>query len=245
METATAEELTEKFKRYAAVVSCSGASFKDGTQTKIAEAVIAAGVGLYVPWEFGPEYEEVGKDAAHGISAESLTIREILKAQTQTKHLIFSVGLFMSWLFSQAFGVVDLDKNSIRALGSWDNKITLAAPQDIGRVVADVLLDTAGLENQILHVAGETLSWSEIGDVVEEYFGCKFELDLISFNQLSKRLEGNGEEEPVDERETSRRRYQMMFAGPGVAWEVERTVNHKRRIDMMDLREYLESTYAD
>lgn len=47
--------------------------------------------------------------------------------------------MFMSFSFEALFGVVSGDRGTVRALGIWENEVTVTAPGDIGVVVAEVV----------------------------------------------------------------------------------------------------------
>jgi hypothetical protein len=52
-------------------------------------------------------------------------VREPLRSQDTTEWVIFSTGMFISYLFELAFGVVDLENSESHALGSLDTAVTL------------------------------------------------------------------------------------------------------------------------
>ncbi len=66
-----------------------------------------------------------------------------MRGQSRTGWISVSTGMFTSFLFEGSFGVVDLAQNTMHALGSWDNAVTVTAPDDIGRLTAAILF--AGL----------------------------------------------------------------------------------------------------
>jgi len=110
-------------------------------QRKITAAVLHAGVGRYVPWQFGVDYDVVGRGSGQDIWDEQLDVRKVLRTQSRTHWTIISTGMFTSFLFEPSFGLVDLENNRVHALGSWENKVTVATPEDIGRLTAAILSD--------------------------------------------------------------------------------------------------------
>ena len=130
--TAPSSELVAIFKNYDAIVSCTGyGTGAGGFQIKLANAVLEAGVKRYFPWQFGVDFEIIGRESAQDLFDEQLDVREILRAQTGTKWVVISTGLFTSYLFQPFFGVVDLDKKVVNALGSLDTAVTVTTPDDI------------------------------------------------------------------------------------------------------------------
>lgn len=133
----TVEDLAALFQDYDTVVSASGMVAPSGTQLKLAHAVLRAGVSRYVPWQFGLDYDAIGKGGAQDLFDEQLDVRALLRGQKRTEWVIISTGIFMTFLFVHAFGVVEgvgsSVKPKVRALGSWENKVTYTHPEDIGR----------------------------------------------------------------------------------------------------------------
>ncbi|KAI4117660.1 MAG: hypothetical protein LQ345_002159 [Seirophora villosa] len=144
ISTSTAAELAPRFRNYDTVISCTGFSGGPGTQRKLAQAALEAGVKHYYPWQFGVDYDIIGPDAAAGLFREQCEVRQLLRAQRKTKWTIVLTGMFTSFLFDPVFGVVDTaiagtgKKVVVRALGSWENRVTVTTPEDIGKIVAEL-----------------------------------------------------------------------------------------------------------
>ncbi|KAF5970654.1 hypothetical protein FCOIX_10266 [Fusarium coicis] len=231
VESSTSE-LAAIFRNYETIISCNGMGRPSGTQTKLADAAIEAGVKRYFPWQFGMDYDDIGTGSDQDRFDEQINVRKKLRAQDKTEWIIVSTGLFMSFLFLPDFGVIDLEQKVVRGLGGWATKITVTVPRDIGRVTADILFDPRGIRNEVVHIAGDTLSYKEIADRVDDRFGeGTFKRELWDMETLKKQL---AEGQPVA-------KYKATFAaGKGVAWDKERTLNVARGIQMIGLREYLE-----
>lgn len=218
--------LTALFKPFDTVISCTGMSFPPGTQLKITRAILAAGVNRYFPWQFGVDYDTIGRASAQDLFDEQLAVRELLREQTEVEWVIVSTGMFMSFLFEEAFGVVDLRTGSVTALGSWENKLTVTAVEDIGRVVAELAL-VGGGERGVVFVAGDTVSMARLADVVDGLLGGRrVERSMKTVGQL--------EEELAEAPDDVMRKYRAVFAaGVGVSWEKENSFNAKRGMDMV------------
>lgn len=237
IEAASVSDLASVFKPYDTVVSCTGMYSPPGTQTKITDAVLEAGVGRFFPWQYGMDYDVIGAGSSQDLFDEQLEVRAKIRAQEATKWTIVSTGLFMSFLFIKEFAVVDVEDKIVRGLGTWENKLTLTTPEDIGRVVADVVLDPREYEqgSQVVYTAGDTLSYKQIADVVESHFGVEFTRELWDRETTKKHVQEDPNNALVKYRDT--------FAeGRGVSWDQEQTVNHQRGIPMTDVRAYLEKT---
>jgi hypothetical protein len=208
----------------------------------VAEAVVAAGVRRFFPWQFGVDYDAVAAQSEQGVEGsghgelfgEMLAVRRLLRGQDRTKWTVVSTGLFMSFLFLRGFGVVDFEQGVVRALGGWDNRVTVTEVEGIGRMVADIVYSPGDTESKVVYIAGDTVSYGDVADIVEAVYGQgRFRREVWDMGLLRKRLE----EEPAN----VMLRYQNVFgAGVGISWEMEGTLNVQRGIRLMNLREYVE-----
>ncbi|EHK41513.1 hypothetical protein TRIATDRAFT_178757, partial [Trichoderma atroviride IMI 206040] len=237
---ASVSELAAVFGRYDTVISCTGMGLPAGTQTKLARAALEANDGTkankvrFLPWQFGMDYDAIGLGSSQDLFDEQLGVRALLRGQTATEWLIVSTGLFMSFLFVPAFGVVDLAARTVRGLGSWHNRITLTTPEDIGRATAEVVLDPRGLVNECVYVAGDTLSYAQLGDLLDDRFATPFRRELWDLDELARQMREQPDSVMVKYRDT--------FAqGRGVAWGQEKTLNRARGMEMTGVRAYLEA----
>ena len=69
------DELSELFAAFDAVINCSGFVGGPGTQIKITQAVLKAAVARYFPWQFGVDYDVVGKGSGQQVWEEQLAVR--------------------------------------------------------------------------------------------------------------------------------------------------------------------------
>ncbi|KAK3372924.1 hypothetical protein B0T24DRAFT_575052 [Lasiosphaeria ovina] len=224
--------LADVFRRYDVVVQCGGFGLPAGTQLRVTDAALRASVTRFFPWQFGVDYPTIGLGSAHELFDEMLEVRKRLREQTATQWTIVSTGLFMSFLFVPGFGVVELDKRVVRALGSWENRVTVTTPQDIGVMVAEAVYVPGDTVNSVVFVAGETISYGKLASLLDEVSEAKFERELWDMGYLSAQLqsEPNG----------LMLKYRNIFgAGVGVAWDVEKTLNYQRGIAMTSLEEYV------
>jgi hypothetical protein len=106
--------------------------------------VLAARVARFIPWQFGVDYDVIGKGSAQDLFDEQCDVRSLLRNGEEnggTEWVIVSTGIFMSFLFEEFWGVVDVKEKKwvVRALGSWENKVTVTTPEDIGRLTARIV----------------------------------------------------------------------------------------------------------
>ncbi|KAK3308429.1 uncharacterized protein B0T15DRAFT_500251 [Chaetomium strumarium] len=243
--SAPVSELAATFARYDVVIQAAGFGAPRGTLLRVAEAAVAAGVARFFPWQFGVDYDAVMAAEGSGSGSESgqkelfgemLAVRRLLRGQSRTRWTVVSTGLFMSFLFLKGFGVVDFDfggERVLRALGGWENRVTVTEVEGIGRMVADIVYSPGDTESKVVYIAGDTVSYGDIADIMEWVYGKGFRREVWDMEYLKRRLE----EEPGN----VMLRYQNVFgAGVGISWEMEGTLNAQRGIRLMNLREYVE-----
>ncbi|KAF3201671.1 hypothetical protein TWF679_011289 [Orbilia oligospora] len=237
IESSTPEELKAAFKPFTAVVYASGMFASAGVPTKVTKAVRDAGVKYYIPWQFGVDYDVVGPTTGGGLFAEQYWIRKVLRDESAgMKWNIISNGLFTSFVFYEPFGIVNREGGVVTALGGWENKVTLTAAEDIGRVTAEILFERlAGKGGDgVEYIVGETVTYKKIADVIEEKFGRKLERKVLETRRLREELERDPENKLL--------KYQLVFGeGDGCFWEVEGTYNQRKGIKMLSFSEWIDT----
>ncbi|KAI9733474.1 MAG: hypothetical protein M1818_007222 [Claussenomyces sp. TS43310] len=228
-------ELTSLFKPFHTIIAANGASSSDSI-LKVAECVLSAGVPRFFPWQFGVDYDIVGLGSPARIWDTQYRVRQLLRDQpppARTEWVIVSTGLFMSMLFMPAFGIVDLPHETVRALNSWETQITTTDVSDIGRCIAGILDAEPPVRNEIVYLAGSTVTYSELAQILDDVLGRKLRRECWSSEFLMQELKRlGGEADDVV-------RYRSAFARPtGVAWPVDDTWNLKRGLDMVGVEEY-------
>ena len=104
IENDSAEKLALVSKDYDVVLGCSGMEGSSGVQLNVTKAAIAAGVKRYIPWQFGVDYDILGRDSTRDLFDEQLDVRAALTAQDRVDWVIISTGIFMSFLFEDFSG---------------------------------------------------------------------------------------------------------------------------------------------
>ncbi|KAE8395519.1 hypothetical protein BDV23DRAFT_95965 [Aspergillus alliaceus] len=228
------DSLAQIFRNYDTIIGCTGFVAGRGTQIKLTRAVLAAEVPRYIPWQFGVDYDIIGRGSAQDLFDEQLDVRDLLRSQNSTRWTIISTGMFISFLFSPSFGVLDLEGNSVCALGSWDTRVTVTAPEDIGRLTAEIVLSlnqNTAFDNRPIYVAGDTLSYAELAQIVEEVTGKSFSKSVRTVEAAKADL--------AREPENSLYKYQVVFGeGHGVAWDLSTTWNYKAGIKALSVEDY-------
>lgn len=232
LATASVSDLAATFAPFTHVICCTGFVGGAGTQRKISAAVLKAGVEYYVPWQFGVDYDVVGRGSGQEVWDEQLDVRDMLRGQSTTKWTIVSTGMFTSFVFEPAFGLVDLERNIVHALGDWNYQLTVTTPEDIGRVTALAVASRPHVDDRILFVAGDTFTYRELADTVDEVLGRKVERRLWSMTELKAEVAAH----PDD----AMGKYRLAFARPtGVAWSVDKTFSAEQQLAMVNLPAWL------
>ena len=260
----TVSELAQLFAPYDTIIGCTGMAAPEGTQLKICEAVLLSSnypststIALtesrspkkkhYIPWQFGVDYDVIGKDSSQDLFTEQLSVRARLRSAAQKGDItwtVISTGMFTSFLFEPSFGVVSQDREQVNALGAWENAVTVTTPRDIGRVVAEAVYnprststaDDSEVENRVLFTAGDTVTYTRLADILTDLTGRHHhhqgvERRLWTVDHLKEELQ----QDP----ENGMRKYRVVFAeGKGVSWDMERTFNYDRGMKMTGVEEW-------
>lgn len=224
--------LADIFLRFRTVVNCTGFVAGPGTQVRITRAVLAGGVKRYFPWQFGVDYDIVGRGSGQPVFDEQYEVRELLRGQADTEWVIVSTGMFTSFLFEPAFNVIDLEHQTAHGLGSWDTKVTVTTPEDVGKLTTEILLAEPRIVDQIVYVAGDTISYGHLAEVVERITGRTFEKAEWSLAKLRADLAAVPDDPMA--------RYRAAFAlGDGMWWDKSNTYNERQGLTTVGVEEYL------
>lgn len=230
--TDTEERLAKLFGEFDVLISCLGFVAGAGTQLKLSRAALQSDLKRYVPWQFGVDYDVIGQGSPQDLFDEQLQVRQLLRSQSRVQWLIISTGMFTSFLFEPAFGVVDLARNQVRALGSWDTAVTLTTADDIGRLTAAILFEPT-LANQVVFIAGDTLTYGQLADTLDERLGRR--VDRVEWTLAA--LQADLAAAPDD----SMRKYRAVFAqGKGVAWDKATSYNGQRQLTTTTVAQWID-----
>ncbi|KAF2737028.1 NAD(P)-binding protein [Polyplosphaeria fusca] len=246
---APSPQLSSTFAKYDVVVSCTGFVQSAGAMSKLANEVLEAGrlrrdEGKerlwFFPWQWGVDYDVTGDgDGVMPLFGEQRDVRELLRkeaAQAGVKWTIVSTGIFMSFLFEQFWGVVERkgegeqQEITVRALGGWDHGVVVTDVSDIGRVLARIVAGDVDAEDKVLYVAGDSVKYSQLADIVERVAGKEVQREAWTEEHLRAEL-AKTPEDPI-------KKYRVVFARNGVFWEKERTVNYQLKIPTLDVETY-------
>jgi hypothetical protein len=230
----TIESLKAHFANFDTVIKCMGFVAGAGTQIKITRAVLEAGVSRYFPWQFGVNYDVVGKGSGQPVWDEQYDVRTLLREQNTTEWVIVSTGMFTSFLFEPAFDVVNLSEKTINALGEWKTQVTVTSPADIGRLTTEIYLHQPRIVNEVVFVAGETTSYGKLVETVERVTKQPFTKGAFTLPALLAALRLNPDDQML--------RYRAAFArGDGMWWQMSDTYNAKNNIQTQNIESWLKA----
>ncbi|RSB25432.1 aromatic alcohol reductase [Enterobacter cloacae] len=230
----TIDALKNHFENFDTVINCMGVIAGAGTQIKITRAVLEAGVRRYFPWQFGVNYDVVGKGSGQPVWDEQYDVRTLLREQNATEWVIVSTGMFTSFLFEPAFDVVNLSEKTIHALGGWETQVTVTSPADIGRLTTEIYLHQPRIVNEVIFIAGETTSYEKLAETVERLTNQTFTKDVLTLSALLDALHLNPDDQML--------RYRAAFArGDGMWWPMSNTWNVQNNMPTQDIESWLKT----
>lgn len=217
------DQLAEVFGRFDTVIGCAGMVAGRETPMKLATAALRSGVKRYFPWQFGVDFEVIGRSSPQDLFDAQLDVREALRAQDKTEWVIISTGMFTSFLFEPVFEVVDFDNDTVNALGSLENSVTLTTPEDIGALTAEIVFFEPRFRNEIVYLSGDTVSYGQVANILENALGRPFKTNVWTVPYLMDELRKDSTHHI--------KKYRAVFAqGRGVAWPKAGTFNEQQSI---------------
>ena len=231
------DQLADVFARFDTVVGCAGMVAGRETPMKLATAALKSGVKRYFPWQFGVDFEVSGRGSPQDLFDAQLDVRELLRAQDKTEWVIISTGMFTSFLFEPVFEVVDFENDTVNALGSLENSVTLTTPDDIGTLTAEIVFFEPRFRNQIVYLAGDTVTYGELASILERVLGRSFKRNVWTVPYLMQALE----KDPTHHI----KKYRAVFAqGRGVAWPKAGTFNEQQSIQVTTAEQWAQQNLA-
>lgn len=231
------DELASIFANYDTVIGCTGITAGLETPMKVAQAALQAKLPRYFPWQFGVDFDVIGRGSPQDIFDSQLDVRDLLRSQNETEWVIISTGMFMNYLFEPGSGMVDLPTDTVNALGSLDTAVTVTTPEDIGVLTAEILFAEPRIRNEIVYVAGDTITYRELAQTLEAVLQRPFQIVEWTVPFLLEEL--------AKDPDNMTRKYRAVFAqGRGVAWAKDDTFNARHAIPVTSLHEWVKENIA-
>jgi hypothetical protein len=231
------DELALIFANYDTVIGCTGITAGLETPMKVAQAALQAKLPRYFPWQFGVDFDVIGRGSPQDIFDSQLDVRDLLRSQSETEWVIISTGMFMNYLFEPGSGMVDLPNDTVNALGTLDTAVTVTTPEDIGVLTAEILFAEPRIRNEIVYLAGDTITYRELAETLETVLQRPF--------QLVEWTEPFLLDELANDPDNMTRKYRAVFAqGRGVAWAKDDTFNARHAIPLTSLHQWVKENIA-
>jgi len=253
--TSPSTSLAKTFAAYDVLISATGFSSTPDSVMKLAHEVLEAGKIRqaqgkgklwFFPWQWGVDYDVTGDgEGLMPLFGQQKAARDFLREKAEQSGVcwtIVSTGIFMSFLFEDFWGIVDRSREDngkivVRCLKDWKHRVTVTDVDDIGRVVARVLSGHVEAENRILYVAGDTVSYEELADIVGRASRKEIDKEEWSIPHLDTELKADPE--------NRLKKYRLVFAREGVWWDKEKTVNHQLGMSMADVETYARKLFRN
>jgi hypothetical protein len=202
------DQLASTFSEYDILISATGFGQTPSSILKLANEVLSAGrikkarnegKLWFFPWQFGVDYD-ITLDG-HGLMplfGAQKSVRDLLRQQAQTcnvKWTIVSTGIFTSFLFEPFWGIVESEgRIKVKALRNWQHKVTVTDVHDIGRVMGRIVAGDIDGENEVLYVAGDTVSYGDLADIIGRVSGKEVEKEEWSIEYLEEEVKKDPED---------------------------------------------------
>lgn len=231
------DQLAEVFAAFDTVIGCAGMVAGRETPMKLATAALKSGVKRYFPWQFGVDFEVIGRGSPQDLFDAQLDVRELLRAQDKTEWVIISTGMFTSFLFEPVFEVVDFENDTVNALGNLETSVTLTTPEDIGKLTADIVFFEPRFRNEIVYLSGDTVTYGQVASLLERVLGRPFKRNVWTVPYLMQELE----KDPTHHI----KKYRAVFAqGRGVSWPKAGTYNERQSIQVTTAEQWARDNLA-
>ncbi len=219
------DQLAAVFAPFDTVIGCAGMVAGRETPMKLATAALKSGIKRYFPWQFGVDFEVIGRGSPQDLFDAQLDVRELLRGQDKTEWVIISTGMFTSFLFEPILEVVDFDNDTVNAFGNPKTSVTLTTPEDIGKLTADIVFFEPRFRNEIVYLSGDTVTYGQVAGVLERVLGRPFKRNTWTVPYLMQELE----KDPTHHI----KKYRAVFAQDrGEAWPKAGTFNERQAIQV-------------
>jgi uncharacterized protein YbjT (DUF2867 family) len=150
-------------------------------QSNLLSAAKSSGcVKLFIPSEFGPSTQDVGRNSVVSMFDIKLDLEDEVK-QSGLEYLFISVGIFSEFIISPFFGV-DISNTTVTAPGSFDTKVSITNLKNTALNVAALILSDT--RNQKVLLADSTLTYDDITKELERITGKQFVRKVIKKSEF-------------------------------------------------------------
>ena len=113
-------------------------------------------------------------------------------------------------------------------MGRHNRAVTLTTPDDSGVLTAEIVFFEPTIRNEIVFLAGDTVTYGEVADKLEVAFGRPFKRSVWTVPTLLEEL--------ANDPNNMMRKYRAAFAiGRGMSWPKAGTFNDRQGIPVTDV----------
>ncbi|MET8722124.1 Rossmann-fold NAD(P)-binding domain-containing protein [Streptomyces misionensis] len=113
----------------------------------------------------------------------------------------------------------------------------MTTPEGIGVLTTDILFAEPRIRNEIVYLAGDTITYGELAETLETVLERPFRRAVWTVPALLDELAADPD--------NMTRKYRAVFArGRGVAWAKDDTYNARHAIPVTDLRQWVKENLA-
>ncbi|EDU41126.1 NmrA multi-domain protein [Pyrenophora tritici-repentis] len=253
--TTPSDSLAKAFAAFDILITATGFSSNIDSVTKLTNEVLQAGKIRqaqgkskiwFFPWQWGVDYDVTGDvEGKMPLFGKQKAVRDLLRERAEESGVcwtIVSTGIFMSFLFEGSWGIIDRSREDrgkivVRCLKNWEHKVTVTDVDDIGRVLAKIVAKHVEAENCILYIAGDTVSYQELADVIGHVSGKEIGREKWSIPYLEAELKADPDHQI--------KKYRLVFARDSVYWDKEKTANHELVMSMVDVETYARKLFGN
>ena len=118
-------------------------------------------------------------------------------------------------------------------MGGWDNAVTITTAEDVGKLTAEILFAEPTLEDKVIYIAGDTITYRNLADSIDRVLQRHVERVRWTVLDLKNRLAADPDDALA--------KYRVVFAeGRGVAWPKSGTFNAQRELPVVGLEEWMQ-----
>ena len=176
------ERLISLMKGYHIVVSCVTHQRMGTDELRVVRACKAAGVSRYLPTAFGVDEEAVGPNSPMSFIFDQKVKNYAVIADVGLSYTVVSCGLWTEWLLGSGHGDLlglDWQRRIITAVGGFDCKVCTTSLQDLGDLVAEVLVDPSTV-NAHVHIQSDLVTLEQIAVALEQATAHRWERKVLT-----------------------------------------------------------------
>jgi len=138
----------------------------------------------FIPSEFGVDFPE--DISTYGeIIKHNMEVRRAL-VKSGIPYTIVLNGVFMDRIFSPLMGI-DMEKRTVTTIGEGNYQLSSILSDDLAKFIPRLLMDQDSL-NKKVHFVGDTMSWNDIVNLLDQTFKTNFQREKMRVEDLDSKI---------------------------------------------------------